>query len=354
MIDITTQLNAFWSGERPDVIPYTIYWWEWRTVQDDPAWQAMFEAGLGYTKHVSPVKEIAPDVETIEDSYLENGERINRVMMRSPVGDVCATWAHGWNRKFWLETADDYRVMTWIIEHTRLEPDFESFMAEDEQAKPFGVAMPFAGRTPMQRILVDYTGLESFAVHLFDYAAEMMALYDALLRQFRRRIQLVAEGPGRFVSVLENFTAETMGPARFRQFHVPVYEELFPLLHQAGKIVGTHYDGRLAACRDAIATAPVDLIESFTTPPEGDMTLTEARAAWPDKLLWSNINVSTYNLPPEQLRNTVHDMVTQGSASGTRIAFEVSEHLPRNWRESMPVVLNALREISSQKSVSSR
>jgi hypothetical protein len=344
-MNIHERLQAFWAGERPDVIPYTIYWWEWRNCASDPAWGPMFEAGLGVTKHIEPVTEVAPDVQEIRASYDEYGEPIDRVTWRTPVGEVCATWAHGWNRKFWLETREDYRVMTWIVEHTALEPAYDAFEAEQAALMPYGVALPFAGRTPMQRILVDFTGLENFAVHLFDFEAEMMALYEALLKQFRRRIQLVAEGPGRFVSVLENFTAETMGPARFRKFHMPVYAELFPLLHQAGKIVGTHYDGRLDSCKALIAQAPIDLIESFTTAPEGDMSLADARAAWPDKLLWNNINVATYGLPPAQLRAAVCEMAQLGWTSGSRMAFEVSEHLPINWRESMPVVLAALQEL---------
>jgi hypothetical protein len=31
-------------------------------------------------------------------------------------------------------------------------------------------------------------------------------------------------------------------------------------------------------------------------------------------------------------------------ANGRRLAFEVSEDLPRTWRESMPVILAALQE----------
>ena len=35
------------------------------------------------------------------------------------------------------------------------------------------------------------------------------------------------------------------------------------------------------------------------------MTLAEARAAWPDKLLWSNINLGCYELPPDALKQEI-------------------------------------------------
>ena len=37
-------------------------------------------------------------------------------------------------------------------------------------------------------------------------------------------------------------------------------------------------------------------------------------------------------------------MVSQAAPDGRRLAFEVSEHIPVNWRESLPVVLEALKE----------
>jgi EAL domain-containing protein (putative c-di-GMP-specific phosphodiesterase class I) len=86
------------------------------------------------------------------------------------------------------------------------------------------------------------------------------------------------------------------------------------------------------------------LIESLTPPPEGDLTLAEARAVWPDKLFWSNINVACYELPPRELREEVLRRVEQAAVDGRMLAFEVSEQYPDNWKESLPAVLEALEQ----------
>jgi len=186
--------------------------------------------------------------------------------------------------------------------------------------------------------------LENFSFHLFDYETEVRELYAAWLETLRRKVEIVAEGPGQFVSNLENFTAETLGPKRFQEFLLPVYEACFPSLEQAGKTVGCHYDGQTASCRALIARAPMALIESLTPPPEGDQTLAECRAVWPDKLFWSNINVSAYELPPAELRQLVLARVEEAAPDGRGLAFEISEVLQENWRESIPIVLAALKE----------
>jgi hypothetical protein len=174
--------------------------------------------------------------------------------------------------------------------------------------------------------------------------AEVRELYEALLVNFRRTVELVAEGPGRYVYILENLSPDMFGPARFAQWHVPVYEELFPMLRSAGKIIGTHYDGRLSSCKELIARTPIDVIESLTPPPEGDLTLAEARAVWPDKCFWSNINIGCYDLPPAELKSLILERVNQAAPDGKRLAFSVSEQSPANWRASLAVVLDALRE----------
>jgi hypothetical protein len=343
-MDLREQLAAFWAGERPDQIPYTIYQSKLPPV-DHPVVQQMFADGLGVTCFV-PTWEVSYDasIDIRDDFTRQDGRQLHRQTWRTPVGEIFATWTEDWHQKYFLATAEDYRVMMYIVEHTTLAAAYESFLEQDAALPPYAVAVPRMGRTPLQTILVDYAGLGNFALHLYEYEEEVRALYEALLVQFRRHIEIVAGGPGRYINVLENFTAETLGPRRYREFLLPVYEECFPLLQGAGKVVGCHYDGQLAVVKDLIAGAPIDLIESLTPPPEGDLSLVDARAAWPDKLFWAHINLGCYDLPAEELRRLVLGRIEEGAPDGRRLAFEVSEQLPARWLESMPVVLDALAE----------
>ncbi len=343
-MNVRERIETFWSGGRPDQIPYTIYWNEWRHTSADPAWQALYASGLGVTWYLRSFATAVRDVEATDERYVEAGRQMRRQARRTPVGEVHATWENGWNKKYFLETRADYRVMTFVAEHTEITPSYDAYAAQAAALPPWGIAIPELWRTPLQQILVDFAGLENFCWHLVEYEEEVRRLYAALLKNFRRIVEIVARGPGRYLSNLENFTADTLGPRRYREFLLPVYEECFPQLHAAGKLIGCHYDGRLASCRQQIAGAPIDVIESLTPPPEGDLTLAEARAAWPDKLFWSNLNVGCYDLPPAQLRELVLQRVAEAAPDGRRLAFEVSEQYPANWRESMPVVLAALQE----------
>ena len=343
-MDFHERVEAFLSGERPEVIPYAVYEWLYSVEQADGAWEQMFAAGLGMIRHVNCYTEQARNVDFEEKAYEEDGFVVMRRTYTTPVGSIYETWRNGWQHQCMLKGPDDYRVMTYVAENTIVQPDPDTLAPQLDSMPAHAVALAGLSRTPYQRMLVDLAGVGHFPFHLVDYEDEVRTLYEALRTVYRRRVEIAAESPCRFIHFGENFNADSIGPKRYEEFILPVYEECIGILHAAGKIVGAHYDGRTASCAEVIGRSPLDLVESFTEPPEGDQPLAVARANWPDKLIWCNIGVSDYQLPAAELREKVQSMVAAGAPDGKRLALEVSEHLPERWRESMPVVLQALKE----------
>ena len=341
------RIEAVWAGERPDVIPYSIYEWIWSGQRHDPAWEAMFAEGLGLTHHVFAYDTEMQDVEVEDVRGQEDGHDVRRLTYTTPVGSVTETWADGWQGECFLKEPADYHTMVWIVDHTTITPRLDRIKAKLAACGPHEAVWSAMKRNPYQRMLVDWAGVGNFPFHLADFEEDVRALYEALRREFRKRTEIAAQAPGRFVHFGENFNAAAIGPDRYAEFILPVYEECIGMLHDAGKIVGAHYDGHTANCAAVINRSPLDLVESFTEPPEGDQTLAQARANWPEKLLWCNIGLNEYDLPLDELHDRIQAMAADGAPDGKRLAFEVSENLPANWRDAMPVVLAALKEMSA-------
>jgi hypothetical protein len=103
------------------------------------------------------------------------------------------------------------------------------------------------------------------------------------------------------------------------------------------------YDGDLRIMADQIAEASFHIVDSLTEHPEGERMYDECRQMWPDEVLWGNINLDLYSLPAEELRKAV---IAKRERAGKRgFAFEISENLPENWKESTPVVLEVVEEL---------
>jgi hypothetical protein len=192
-------------------------------------------------------------------------------------------------------------------------------------------------------INVDLAGTERFCTDVALEVPELDSLYDVLQNQFLEEQRLVAAGPGRYVAWFENLTIGMLGPSRYGDLLVPVYEKAVPIHTACDKKVMVHYDGQLKVIADQIAEAPYAIIDSLTEPPEGDMTFDECRRLWPNLVFWANINVDLYYRPFKELREAIIAMRERAGKKG--FAFEISEDLPTNWEESILVVLKTLQEL---------
>lgn len=351
---MTTRKNliAALEGDTPERTPLSIYDWNLgaisaaqlaATMREDE-WQRLLDQGLGVTSHCEILEAIEHGVETTAEA--EGGRQVIR--KRTPAGEIRRVMRGGWHEEEWVKEPGDYKVVQWIVEHTELRPRYDRFAEHEDAVGDCGVTVitgsgNWMHRTPLMKINIDWAGTEQFCMDLALEVPELFDLYGALRKQFLEEQRLIAAGPGRYVKWLENLTISMIGPGRYRDFLVPVYQEGFPILETAGKRVMVHYDGALRVIADQIAAAPFHMIESLTEPPEGDMLYDECRRLWPDKAFWANLNIELYDLSPEALAQAVRERVRRAGRRG--LAFEISEDLPRNWKAAIPVILQTLEAL---------
>jgi len=346
--DLTVVLN----GETPEQTPLTIYdWFLTNPRYDFEEWRPLFDRGLGLSMDCDLMRLVEHGVKSTVKVEIEGDRRYTISRKETPVGalqcvtvnSVSAPRMIEWHHEYWIKGPRDYKIRQWIVEHTEVVPQYDIFEEAEEKVGDRGVTIVDAGRTPAMSIMVDYAGEHRFALDVALEVDELFELYEAQKKLFWEVNSAVAAGPGCFVKWNENLTISMLGPRRYAELLMPVYREVVPVLERAGKRVMVHYDGQLNAIVDQVAQAPFHIIESLTEPPEGDMRYDECRAAWPDKVFWANINVDLYALPQEELREAV---IAKRERAGKRgLAFEISEDVPENWRQSIPVVLDTLRDL---------
>ncbi len=325
-----------------DITPYSVYKLMVKDM-DDLRWRRLFDAGLGLTHYEYTYKTIEHGVREIRGEK-RIGEHLYHVHRKeTPVGAIQRVRrSDGWREEEWIKSPADYKVMRWIVENSEILPAYEMFARGEELVGDLGVTLLDCHRTPIMEINVDWVGTEQFCFDVALEVPELFELYEVCKKRFIERIKLVCAGPGQIVKLIENLTIGMLGPQRYRDYLMNIYHEIAPLVMASGKKLLVHYDGALSPIADQIAAAPFHIIESLTEPPEGDMTYDQCRAAWPDKVLWSNINVGLYALPADELRAAVTAKRARAGKKG--VIFEISEDLPSNWETAIPLVLDALSE----------
>ena len=142
-----------------------------------------------------------------------------------------------------------------------------------------------------------------------------------------------------------------VNPRLFEKYFMPEYEKEAKVLHEHGKLMFVHMDGRRGGSFPSVAKTPIDIIEALHPPPMGDLPLSEALSLFKDKVIWAGYPGSVYTLGPEAVKkhalNLLRDVVP-----GERLVFQVStENLVsnENMRMLTSVLENATLPLTMEK-----
>ena len=335
------------NGQTPERTPLSFGSWMTGDPYTDDLfadnWKRLYDQGLGFSHHCQMTRQIEHGVKESVEYETRNSDVYTVRTKQTPLGPLQEVKKGDWIIEHWIKTHHDYKKMQWIVENTEQIACYGEYEEQLGRIGDYGIMVILASRSPIMSINVDWAGIETFCMDIALQVPELHELYEVRKKFFLEETRLIAVGPVRFVKWPENVSASMLGPQRYDELLMPIYQEAMPIMEKGGKRVMVHYDGLLAAVADGISRAPFHILESLTEPPEGDMTYEKCREAWPNKVFWGNINQHVFSLPEAELRETVVSKRQRAGKKG--FAFEIYEYLPANWEETIPTILDALRDV---------
>jgi hypothetical protein len=176
---------------------------------------------------------------------------------------------------------------------------------------------------------------------------EVMRLYRALLERDRRLFRVIADGPLLAVDYCGNISPPVVGRERCRDLVFPVYEEVAEMLHAKGKLLVVHLDADCGPLVDLVAGSSIDVIDAFTPSPDTDMTMAEARRAWPDKVIWVNFP-SSQHLADDAAVYDITRHIIQENGGKDRLLIGITEDVPPSrWQASFQAINRAILDHGS-------
>ena len=348
METIRQRLNKALAGRPVEVPVYAVYDW---FVNNRPTvdWEYLFSLGLGRINHANLVRHEHPNFETVEITSKQDGKTRRDIRLVTDRGELHEWYLGEWRQEHFIKTPEDYLVMKRAMEGVRVYADAEPFLASEASLGGLGITIGQiqglgSGRTPLMVLQIDWVGLEQFSMDLAYGTPELLELVDVMNEIKLEEIRQAVKTPATQIKLWENLSIDTLGHVHFRRHQAPLYRQILDILCGAGKKLQVHYDGRLKVISEDIAALPIDGIDSFTEPPEGDLSTFEARKAWPDKFLWQNINLNWYSLPEKELAANLKRVIRDAGKS--RHCLMISEDIPPDWHKTIPIVLKILKEIN--------
>ena len=314
--------------------------------------------GLGIIDYYPIVSMLAPPWHT-HSGYLsevkgaqleiaftwENGQAVETRTYRTPLGDLTQrtrkdpAYASDWIDKFYISRLEDYKIMQYLVENTVFRFNHKEFQARQQDLADDGVLLARIDRSPFQKALIELAGPERFLVDLQTEPEPVRRLLGALDRRMDEVFASVCESEAEVIWQPDNISCDMTPPAWFREFCLPYYTKHANRLHERDKVFLVHMDGRLRAIKEMIAECPIDGIESFSLPEiGGDLTLAEARAAWPGKLVLPNFPSPLATQNPQTITGFLEELL-ENSGSRTPWMLQVSEDIPPGaWQNLLPLI----------------
>ncbi len=272
----------------------------------------------------------------------------HRLLLRTwhtPLGDLAARLREGpdgslWTERYPLAGAADFRLLQYIAEDAEYRPNDAAVASAQRALGEDGLVLCRLMRSPLQRLLAEWLGLEGLSYALADSPRELDRLLTRLAACDQPALRIAAASPAEAVWSAENLTGDVVGPELFARYLAPYYRQAAGLFRPAGKLYGAHFDGRLSRLRQAIGGCALDFVEGFTPPPLGDLDIEEARAAWPDKVIWLNLPGSLFLADGREVVRRLRELIRRAKAAGACL-LTLTEEFPEPER-NLPLVAEAV------------
>jgi hypothetical protein len=337
------------AGGKPDHVPFTVY--EYKLPQCAIERQLRNDGLCIMNRRYVGYQTITPNCKTETFSYTDEktGKGLVRSVTHTPKGDLTSLSEPAdftsWRHELPFKGPEDYEALIFQANDTQFEPDYDSVIkAREWLGEDVYLRGGMPGYSPLQGLIYTYMGVEAFSIEWMERRDDLMRLYEALHERNRRCYKILAESPHQVIQYGGNVSPEIVGRERFQKYILPHYNELAEELHKNGKQLLVHLDGNCGILAQDIADSGIDIVEAFTPAPDTDMTLAQARVAWPEKVLWINFPSSVHLFSAEVIRETTYDLMDQ-NGDADRFLIGITEDVPEHrWQESFLTINAAVRE----------
>ena len=339
------RMMAVLKGQEHDRVPFVMYD---GMLPADEVREVLGRDRIGLMRWTSIHRIETPRCHSETEDYLVDGATWQRTTIHTPKGSICeergyvSSYESRSIRKHYVQEAEDYEVLWALLEDGVVLEDYDRYYREEADLGDDGIPLVAIERTPYQQLWVQWVGLDTLGYHLVDYPDRVAHTVDLLSDRARRIFEIANRSPAPFIDFPDNITAPAIGPQRFRQYCVPLYDELADMLAGRDALVFVHMDGDLKPLWPAIAESKVGGIDSLAPAPDNDTSVAQAVAMWPEKVLYVNFPSSVHLRSPDEIRAEAEEILN--AAGHTRhLQIQISENVPLSvWRHSFAAIADAI------------
>ncbi len=288
------RLLAVLNHKTPDRVPWFADLGHWARSQWGKPWD-LFAITNRTQEMIDLHKEVKAgwyiEAGTLHQEVYEGGVKRERDIVgdkaiecfTTPIGDVRMErkWnpvSYSWDIvKLMVESIKDLKILTYAMERKRFIPQYENWDLIEQAAKDIGLGFPSVGYTGLGSLISYYMGIQNTVYALYDYPEQVQRYIHTYNNKHLELIDLYCKSPAPHILFGDNLSSDVQSPVLFTHYSFDHYKEIAHKLHDSGKTVSAHCDGRLNNIIGLVAKTGVDVADACTPAPGGDLSPKEIR-----------------------------------------------------------------------------
>lgn len=325
------------AGERPVYLPDLTLWYDWHqgkgTLPNQWKSYSLPEVARALGAPVwlvaRPWRVETPGVQVVTTET--EGERV--VRFETPAGILVARWKLGpdgdwWQTEYPVKTREDLPAAQELARARSYAVDPADLARLRGMVGDDGVLALELPRRPYSDLLHEFLGWSEGLLLVSEPAVG--EIVTGLELKLQELVQEMATLPGHLILSPDNLDSQYISPTVFQAYLADSYRLTADVLHQHNKHLLVHVGGPVKHILALLAGVGVDGVEGISRPPQGDVSLAQAREiAGADLTLWGGI--------PQDFLLDIHDreefetavlQAAQEAKGDRRVILGVADRVP--------------------------
>ncbi|MBD3180805.1 hypothetical protein GF312_00835 [Candidatus Poribacteria bacterium] len=301
------RINSVLYGKKPDKVPFAP---KAGLIPRGRFEREMRNKGMGLYSESPVCWHEMPDVKT----EYETQKDTRLTVYNTPVGKISSGRKNNKIRRM-IENVKDYEPVIFMIEDTIFHPDYSVYLNTVRDLGSDGLVRASGILNPLEEA-AGFIGVGNLEKELERHPQELKRLIEALEHRTERLLEVIINSPAIFVSV--GFISNYYSPELLKKYVLPFYHEYIPQLREEDKICALDINtSRISGIKEMISKIGVDVLQGFTPPPEGDLSIKEALEI--DSVIWLNLPDCILFDDSFSLREYIKELIRQDKSGNSLI-----------------------------------
>lgn len=186
-----------------------------------------------------------------------------------------------------INSKEDYKVLSWINENTTVTSNKEDFMRSYNDIGEDGLMLPIIGsemKSCFQSLVEHWVGTTKLIYDIFDFPEVVESCLESMKNVAKKTVEISADSCAEGFIFWEDSSTGNYSPDMFEKYIAPEIKSWADTVHLNDKFLVHHACGLLKDILTPMANTGIDVIESISPPPTGNIEVWDARKKLPEKL----------------------------------------------------------------------